>query len=540
MRIQEILPACFDSVSEIIDISRRQLDLRRHLGLPQGIPYRRHDSAEAGALPLPPGAVLVSLVGPDSLSYHSPGELVAALRRLPPGGGALLLLAWPPGKLPYRRLPKPLAAAGCQVTRAIAIDTPSIREVQAALVVVPDTAPDTAPGTDPAERSTWLRLVNERALSDLVARQLRHRTAALGKELRATVSESDTRVDDAERELATARRRIAELESSAALQVGRVVVDGVRRGPARAAVSVPAKLARLWLARRRAGRSRSRARGRSRTPAAGTASPPERAVPITLPGSAAPARGHLTITAPAHLRVPRLLAERGLAAHEPDAMACFLAAIEEAGPGTVLDIGANIGIYAAVASAVSDREVVAFEPTPALAAVARRVAADNALGYAVEALALGAEDGTATFFLSDRSDASNSLVPGFRESTEQITVPVERLDSYVARAGLVPAVMKIDTETTEPEVLKGASKAIAEHRPWILCEVLAGKVEERLTDVIAPFGYHWYQITGQVPYPEAGEISGSSAGRMWLFAPEPPTDRFWTAARTHLAALTGS
>jgi len=196
-------------------------------------------------------------------------------------------------------------------------------------------------------------------------------------------------------------------------------------------------------------------------------------------------------------------------------------------------------LYAGLASALTSRPVRAFEPTPDLVDVARRFAADNGLSYTVEALALGAENSSATFYLSSATDTSNSLAAGFRKSSGHIEVPVETLDSYVARTGAVPAIMKVDTETTEPDVLAGAAATITEHRPWILCEVLAGRGEARLTDVVTPFNYHWFNITSEVPYPERNKIEGDRTYEhlMWLFAPDPPDERFWAAVRSRTAEL---
>jgi FkbM family methyltransferase len=272
-------------------------------------------------------------------------------------------------------------------------------------------------------------------------------------------------------------------------------------------------------------------------PAVAPRSAPDRVVHLALPPAAR--RATLTITAPPGLFVPRRLAGAGLAGYESDAMACFLAATDVAGPGAVFDVGANVGVYAAVAAAFTDRPVRAFEPTPALAAVARRVAADNDLDFVVEELALGARDGTATLYLSDVTDASNSLADGFRASSHQLEVRLSTLDAYVARTGAAPSVLKVDTETTEPDVLAGAAATVAARRPWILCEVLAGRVEPRLTEVLTPFGYHWYAIGDDLPYPARDRIAGDPTYRqlMWLFAPRPPDERFWTAVRERRAQL---
>jgi FkbM family methyltransferase len=293
-------------------------------------------------------------------------------------------------------------------------------------------------------------------------------------------------------------------------------------------ISVPRELVRMWRAKRRGE---------------------DRVVPIALPAPAAasgaaatagtPSRELITMTLPSQLRVPRKLAYHGLAGYEPEGLACFLAAADVAGPGAVLDIGANVGIYAALAAALTQREVRAFEPMPSLVDAARKFASDNGLGFTTELLALGAENGSASLYLSPNSDTSNSLAAGFRDSASHIEVPVETLDSYVARTGVVPAVMKVDTETTEPDVLAGAAATIVKHRPWILCEVLAGRVEDRLTEVLEPLNYYWYPVTGDVPYEAAEKIAGDETYThlMWLFAPEEPGDAFWAALRAWQAAL---
>ncbi len=338
----------------------------------------------------------------------------------------------------------------------------------------------------------------------------------------ATVlAERETQLAQARRGLAQAKARAARIDGSATMQVGRAFVRGARR-PAAAPVTVPRDLFQIWRRRRRG------------TPV------DHRVVSVTLPAVGGRVRSRpLVLTAPPKLAVPRMLAATGLAGYERESLASFFAAIDVAGPGAVYDIGSNVGLYAALASALSARSVVAFEPTPALVDVSRRFAADNRLQFVTEARALGARNGTATFYLSDHTDSSNSLAEGFRPSSAQITVPVETLDSYVARTGLVPAVMKVDTEITEPDVLAGGAATIAEHRPWILCEVLAGRVEDSLEKVLAPFDYTWYPIADEVPYAEATKIVGDNTHRhlMWLFAPQPPGDDFWTAVRAHTAAL---
>jgi len=205
----------------------------------------------------------------------------------------------------------------------------------------------------------------------------------------------------------------------------------------------------------------------------------------------------------------------------------------------VYDIGANVGVFSIVAAALTDWQVVAFEPTPELAEVARRIIAAHDLSCRVEEIALAAEDGRATFYLSDITDSSSSLRASFRPHHRSIEVTVQTLDRYAEQHPPAPSVLKIDTESTEPDVLRGGMSLIARDRPWIICEVLAGRTEEQLMALMRPLGYHWYHITEEERLAPVDVIAGdrSYAYMNWLFAPDPPTERFWEHRARWLDAL---
>ena len=266
----------------------------------------------------------------------------------------------------------------------------------------------------------------------------------------------------------------------------------------------------------------------------------ELSLPIP-PGGRVLARPTIRIEAPGRLYVPKILEGTGFAGYEPDAAACFLAAIDEVGARAVFDVGANIGVFALLAAAVTEAEVTGFEPTADIAEAFEAIVRANDLRCRVEAIALGASDGTATLQLSGKTDSSNSLRVGFRPTIGTVDVPLERLDAYCARTGVRPTVLKVDTEATEPDVFRGAVELLATTRPWIVCEVLAGRTEAALMDVLRPFGYQWFHITDVMPFTPTDVIAGDPTYRHldWLFAPEPPSDRFWARAaawRDSLAA----
>lgn len=258
-------------------------------------------------------------------------------------------------------------------------------------------------------------------------------------------------------------------------------------------------------------------------------------LPVTSDGGPATLR----IRAARELYVPAALERTGLRGYEPDTLACVLALQDVQGPGFFFDVGANVGVFALLAAATTRWDVVAFEPEPRLCDALERLAAENRLEVAVERIALGDREGEATLYLSDLTDTSNSLAAGFRPSQRQVKVPVETLDGYCARTSRWPRVLKIDTESTEPAVLAGAATLLREHRPWIVCEVLAGRSERQLERVLEPHGYSWFQLTGEVPPVVRREIFGdrSHIHTNWLFAPDVPSAALWTATRARRAQL---
>src|SRR6185503_3305785 len=89
------------------------------------------------------------------------------------------------------------------------------------------------------------------------------------------------------------------------------------------------------------------------------------------------------------------------------------------------------------------------------------------------------------------STLSREFASQFDLPWEEIKVKVVKLDQIVINP-TSPVIMKIDTETTEPDVLAGARRLLASARPIIIVEVLPGHhVEERLHQELATAGYEF-------------------------------------------------
>ena len=252
----------------------------------------------------------------------------------------------------------------------------------------------------------------------------------------------------------------------------------------------------------------------------------------------------LDIVEPNSTAVQRSLRRNGLAAYEPPTLTTLITLFDDQDDGfTFFDVGANMGLYASIcASMFSPGAVDAFEPTPTTIAVLRQVVAANQLAINVIEAAAGDENGRAVLHLSAKSDSSNSMVAGFKQSRGAVEVETIRIDDHVDATGRTPDVMKIDVETFEPAVLAGAARTIERQRPYIVLEVLNRRGRDHgveITEAMAPFGYSFYELSASPVWKERAAVEGAvgSLHNDWLLAPVPLDDEFgrrWQTWRSRL------
>lgn len=276
----------------------------------------------------------------------------------------------------------------------------------------------------------------------------------------------------------------------------------------------------------------------------GGMSPPAacRSFELRIPSIEQMPRSTISISVDPKLYVPELLEVNGFRDYEPLTLATWLAIVTSSASGVAIDVGANVGPFSWLAAALSKRAVISFEPMPELMGALQAVAKANNLDIICEESAISDYVGEGRLHLSDKTDASNSLVPGFRPSSRSISVPVTTLDHYIASSKLVPLAIKIDTETNEPQVIRGARRIIQEHRPWIISEVLANRTEEQLMQEFSDLDYRWFEIGGSIPFEPRSEIVGDSSysAMNWLFAPVAPSQAFWGSVEKWQRALRGA
>jgi FkbM family methyltransferase len=221
---------------------------------------------------------------------------------------------------------------------------------------------------------------------------------------------------------------------------------------------------------------------------------------------------------------------RGWQGYEPETIPLFYKLAERS--AVTFDVGAYVGFFTLLAAhANPNSRVFAFEPMKAIyQRLVQHVELNSLQNVTATFGAVGAEEGEAEFFHVEGFElpTSSSLSFEFAKDTEHITstkVKVFQLDKFakdndIGNLGL----MKIDTETTEPDVLLGATTLLGNHKPDIICEVLAGRAEGRkLKEILVPFGYDFYLLTPDGPVKKE-EIEGHPDFLNYLFTKKGVTE----------------
>ncbi len=177
----------------------------------------------------------------------------------------------------------------------------------------------------------------------------------------------------------------------------------------------------------------------------------------------------------------------------------------------VLDLGANVGWFAAQAI-LAGAEVTAFEPVPAIAAVAERnIERANAKGPGRGRLlpyAAAERAGTARIVLAAKNHGDNRVLdegadaPADLSGAEEIEIRLERVDDHVE--GPID-VLKIDTQGSEFLALQGAREVLAKSPDLALLiefwpYALRGATPEELLALLGDLGFRVGKATA-APYP---------------------------------------
>jgi FkbM family methyltransferase len=156
----------------------------------------------------------------------------------------------------------------------------------------------------------------------------------------------------------------------------------------------------------------------------------------------------------------------------------------------VWDVGANVGLFSFCAASLAGKagSVLAIEPDVWLAQLINRSSQTLEMGnYAcapVHVLCAAVSDTNriSKLAIARRARSSNHLIEatgspearGIRSLQATVTVSLDVIMEHFP----LPSVLKIDAETHEADILKGAERLLREARPTIWCEVSAENSSE--------------------------------------------------------------
>ena len=208
---------------------------------------------------------------------------------------------------------------------------------------------------------------------------------------------------------------------------------------------------------------------------------------------------------------------RGWQGYEPETVPLFYRLACDS--AVILDIGAYVGFFSLLAGHANPRSrVFAFEPLPLAYERLLQNVARNALSNVTSvATAIGREEGEVEFFHQSPAAAAvtasdgEAAIPCSSSLSEAFFMPgaqglvstkvrVTTMDGFLGGQNIETVdLVKIDTETTEPDVLEGMTATLRRSRPAIFCEVLGNALIERLEGIVHSHGYSAYLLTDKGP-----------------------------------------
>lgn len=166
---------------------------------------------------------------------------------------------------------------------------------------------------------------------------------------------------------------------------------------------------------------------------------------------------------------------------------------------TIIDIGANTGVYSLVAKAVNpNASVCGFEPVERVFRKFKKNCELNNFDIKCFDYALSNYDGEAVIYDTPSEHVYSVTVnQNISQSKDVIETKIKtkRLSSFIeeSKMGKID-LMKIDVETHEPEVLEGMGVYLNQYQPTLLIEILNDEVGGKVQSMIGHLDYLYFNI----------------------------------------------
>jgi FkbM family methyltransferase len=203
---------------------------------------------------------------------------------------------------------------------------------------------------------------------------------------------------------------------------------------------------------------------------------------------------------------------RGLEGYDPTSVRLWMTLA--AGARTVLDIGANTGLFSLTAKAVNPAaEVWGFEPLPQFSDALQKNCDLNGFDIHVAPVALSNFTGRASFFVPELNQGnvySSSLSIDHylkHQSTkpQEHSVDVVQGDNFLRDNSIHNVdLIKVDAEGHDPQALMGLREVIEHDSPDVIVEIQDDEIGTRITELLPPDRYLYFLIEegrGLLPSP---------------------------------------
>lgn len=197
---------------------------------------------------------------------------------------------------------------------------------------------------------------------------------------------------------------------------------------------------------------------------------------------------------------------------------------------TFIDIGSNTGFYSLLAASSGAKKVTAYEPVPSINAVLKSNIHFSDLDIETHSQAIADKSGIMTIYLpaSDQKyiETSASLNADFRhQHTQAIEIEVTSLDELTPRylnSDLNHndvCLVKIDVESYELPVLKGANNFLKAVKPIVIIELLNSNSDrQKIYDLMFFHGYVAFSLQ-ESSMKKLTSLNMASASDNFLFIP---------------------
>lgn len=183
---------------------------------------------------------------------------------------------------------------------------------------------------------------------------------------------------------------------------------------------------------------------------------------------------------------------------------------------TIVDVGANRGQFTLAASEYTSAQIFSFEPLPGPASTFQKLFSSyNSIE--LYQMAIGSDQGSVDIHVSNRDDSSSLLKIGDLQEkmypgTEEVRkheIHVAPLDTILSSGEIMrPALLKIDVQGYELEVLRGARQLLTQFDS-IYCECSFLELYEGqalVSDILKTLNDHNFSLNGiyNVSYSNSG------------------------------------